>query len=103
MRPTRPAGAHRLHIAEPKSAYTSRPALVVDASIVAAALFAEENRAEAEALLHARALHAPHLLDYEIAGVGIKKIRHGSLPEAAVAPPVGGDNPVPVERLTIQE
>ena len=91
----------RLHVAEPRAAYLSRPALVPDASIVAAALFGEENRAEAEALLHARALHAPHLLDYEIAGVGIKKIRRGNLPEAAVATALGAYARVPIERHAV--
>jgi predicted nucleic acid-binding protein len=90
-----------LRVAEPKAAYLSRPALVADASIVAAALFGEANRAEAEALLHARALHAPHLLDYEIAGVGVKKIRRENLPESAVAAALRAYGRVPIERHVV--
>jgi predicted nucleic acid-binding protein len=74
----------RLHIAEPRAAYLHRPPLVVDASIVAAALFDEDGRDEAAALLHGRTLHAPHLLDYEIANVGLKKQRRENVAAAAL-------------------
>jgi predicted nucleic acid-binding protein len=75
---------HRLHIAEPPTAYLHRPPLVVDASVVAAAVYGEHGRAEAEALLHGRALHAPHLLDCEIASVGLKRLRNDPSARAAV-------------------
>jgi predicted nucleic acid-binding protein len=91
----------RLRVAEPKTAYLSRPALVADASVIAAALFGEENCPEAEALLHARALHAPHLLDYEIAGVGIKKIRFGNHSEPAVAAALSAYGRLPIERHAV--
>ena len=74
----------RLRIAEPRSAYLVRPALVADASVIAAALFGENGRAEALALLHGRTLHAPHLLDVEIASVGLKKLQREKL--ASVTP-----------------
>lgn len=84
----RRAGTPRLHIAEPRTAYLHRPPIVVDASIVAAVLYDEGGRAEAEALLRGRALHAPHLIDYEIANVGLTKLRHekvrGAVVESAI-------------------
>jgi hypothetical protein len=40
---------HALHVAEPVAAYARRPWLVVDAKVVAAVLFAEPWRDEAEA------------------------------------------------------
>jgi predicted nucleic acid-binding protein len=98
---TLPRAAHRLRVAEPSAAYLSRPALVVDASIFAAALFGEENRIEAEALLHARALHAPHLLDYEIAGVAVKKVSRENLPDSAVAAALRAYGRLPIERHAV--
>lgn len=77
--------ARRLHVAEPEAAYSDRPRLVVDATVIAAAVFGEAGRAEAIALLHGRALHAPHLLDYEIASVGLKKLRREAVASELVA------------------
>jgi predicted nucleic acid-binding protein len=74
----------RLRVAEPKTAYLHRPALVTDASVIAAAVFAEDGHAEALALLHGRALHAPHLLDHEIASVGLKKLRRERVPHETI-------------------
>jgi predicted nucleic acid-binding protein len=98
---TQSRAAYRLRVAEPIASYLSRPALIVDASIVAAALFGEEHRAEAEALLHARALHAPHLLDHEIAGVAVKKIRRENLPESVVAAALRAYGRLPIERHAV--
>lgn len=74
--------AVRVHVAEPEVPYFSRPRLVADASVLAAFLFGEGAAAEAEALLLGRTLHAPHLLDCEIASVGVKKLRRGASSEA---------------------
>ncbi|HEY7673541.1 MAG TPA: type II toxin-antitoxin system VapC family toxin [Gammaproteobacteria bacterium] len=90
-----------MRVAEPKAAYANRPTLVADASVIAAALFGEESCAEAEALLHARALHAPHLLDFEIAGVGVKKIRRGKQSEHAVAAALRAYGRLPIERHAV--
>lgn len=65
-------------------AYLNRPPLVVDASVIAAALFGEAGHAEALALLRGRSLHAPHLLDYEIASVGSKKLRREAVSSEVV-------------------
>lgn len=82
-RPT-PPEAPPLYVAEPPAAYGMRPPLVVDASVLAAALFGEERHALAVTLLTIRALAAPHLLDCEIANVGLKKLRREGVPEDTV-------------------
>jgi predicted nucleic acid-binding protein len=71
-------------VAEPASAYDRRPRLVADATVLAAALFGEAEHQQAAALLQARALCAPHLVDYEIASVAVKKLRRERLAETAV-------------------
>jgi predicted nucleic acid-binding protein len=88
----------RLRVAEPKSAYLVRPALVADASIVAAALFGETGSAEALALLQGRALHAPHLLDIEIASIGLKKLQREKLASASIAAALEAYARLPIER-----
>jgi predicted nucleic acid-binding protein len=75
----------RLQIAEPKAVYLHRPPLVTDASVIAAALFGENGQAEAFALMHGRELHAPHLLDHEIASVGLKKRRREKIESEVIA------------------
>ena len=92
---------YRLHVAEPRAAYGSRPPLVTDASVIAAALFGESGRAEATALLHGRALHAPHLLDHEIASVGLKKMRREHVPASAIATALQAYARLPIERHAV--
>jgi predicted nucleic acid-binding protein len=48
---------------------------VADASALAALLFYEPRRLEAETRLEDASLHAPTLVDYELANVCLKKIR----------------------------
>jgi predicted nucleic acid-binding protein len=59
--------------------------LVADPTVLAAAVFGEVEVAQAVALLQDRALCAPHLVDYELAKVGLKKLRRGHLAESEVA------------------
>ncbi|MGE0800114.1 MAG: type II toxin-antitoxin system VapC family toxin [Lautropia sp.] len=66
-----------LVFAEPPSTYDRRPLLVVDASVLAAVLFQEATASAAQALIHGRALHAPALLDFELANVASSKARRG--------------------------
>ena len=66
-----------LHVAEPPAAYLGRPPIVVDCSVLTAALFEEELRDEARRILEGKSLHAPILLDSEIANVAVKKSRSG--------------------------
>src|SRR5687767_10244781 len=91
----------RLRIAEPQSAYLSRPALVADASVIAAALFGEDGRGEALALLHGRTLHAPYLLDVEIASVGLKKLQREKLASTTVARALQAYARLPIQRHAI--
>lgn len=78
------ASLPKLHVAEPPAAFVGRPPIVVDCSVVTAALFEEEMRDEARRTLVGRTLHAPFLLDSEIANVAVKKGRSG-WPQAVIA------------------
>jgi predicted nucleic acid-binding protein len=91
----------RLRVAEPSATYLHRPALVTDTSVIAAALFAEDGQPEALALLHGRSLHAPHLLDHEIASVGLKKLRRKEVPQEAVAAALQAYARLPIERHAV--
>jgi predicted nucleic acid-binding protein len=73
-----------LHVAEPPAAFLGRPPIVVDCSVLTAALFEEELRDEARRILVGKTLHAPLLLDSEIANVAVKKSRNG-WPQAIIA------------------
>ena len=90
----------RLRIAEPRAAYPHRPALVTDASVIASALFGEDGHAEALALLHGRALHAPDSLDYEIASVALKKSR-GEQPLESIEAALQAYARLPIERHSL--
>lgn len=67
----------KLYVAEPPAAFLARPALVVDCSVLAAVLFEEASRDEALAQLAGRSLHAPTLIDHEMASVALKKHAQG--------------------------
>ena len=90
--------SRRLQVAEPKSAYPHRAPLVADASVMAAALFGESGHAEAIALLHGRSLHAPHLLDFEFASVGLKKLTRERLPRDSVVTALRAYRELEIER-----
>lgn len=66
-----------LHVAEPSPRYLSRPPMVVDCSALAGIVFREAWGEAAAARLEARSLHAPYLLQAEIASVAVKKQRRG--------------------------
>lgn len=69
--------ARTLHIAEPPAQYLARAPLVVDCSTVAGIVFLEDWEEQARQQVSGRALHAPHLLQCEIANVAVKKERRG--------------------------
>lgn len=69
----------RLIVAEPAAAYLHRPRLVVDASVLAAMVFAEPSGPDAHAWTSGRALCAPHLLDAEIANAAMNKLRRRAM------------------------
>jgi predicted nucleic acid-binding protein len=71
-----------LHVAEPPAPFRLRPPLVVDCSVLAAAVFQEEGRDLAQQRLSAHDLHAPWLLQSEIANVAVKKMKQGFEAEA---------------------
>ena len=66
-----------LYVAEPSARYSVNPALVVDCSALAAVLFEEPMRDEAMRRLAHRTLHAPTLIEHEVASVALKKFRQG--------------------------
>ena len=66
-----------LIVAEPGGAYTRRPPLVADCSVIAALVFNETEREQARSTLAGHDIHVPNLIDYEIANVAVKKARHG--------------------------
>lgn len=65
----------QLILAEPPATYLQRPRLVIDASVIAAAIFKESGAEQADAWMHGHALCAPHLLDYEIGNAALNKLR----------------------------
>lgn len=74
-----------LFVAEPGAVWRARPKLVVDCSVVVAALFEETDAASATDHLARHALHAPALLPFEFANVARSKSRAGAPPEMAQA------------------
>ena len=78
----KPGVRSRAIVAEPLPQYQTRPPLVVDCSIVCAVLFDEPERDEALRCVQGRDLFAPHLLDYEVVSVALKKSRGGWPPDS---------------------
>ncbi|MCZ7655266.1 MAG: type II toxin-antitoxin system VapC family toxin [Rhodocyclaceae bacterium] len=70
-------------VAEPPATYRLRPPLVVDCSLLAAVLFDEPERDDVTTRMSGCELFAPHLLDFEIASVALKKSRLGLAEVAA--------------------
>jgi predicted nucleic acid-binding protein len=70
-----------LFVAEPVLPWLVRPPAVVDCSVLAAVLWAEPAADEAFERLRGRSLHAPALIEYELANVARSKCRSG-VPEA---------------------
>ena len=66
-----------LYVAEPPAQYLARHPVVVDCSALVGLLFHEEWEALAAEKVHGRTLHAPFLLQIEIASVALKKQRKG--------------------------
>lgn len=73
-----------LYVAEPSAAYALRRPLVVDCSALSAVLFSEPTREQALQRLQGCLLHAPYLLDHEMASVALKKHAQG-WPAASIA------------------
>lgn len=77
--------ARPIYVAEPPATYLVRPPAVVDCSVLAALLFDELQREAATQLIAGRTLHAPWLLDHEIASLAERKRRAGIGDEVAAA------------------
>jgi predicted nucleic acid-binding protein len=75
--------ARRLFFTEPPGAARARHPVVVDCGVLAAVLFDEPEREAAARRLAGAALHAPVLLDFEIAAVALAKARAGQADVAA--------------------
>jgi predicted nucleic acid-binding protein len=73
--------ARVLYVAEPPARYLARPAVVVDSSVMCAALFNEPDCQLAFEQMAGKTLVAPRLLGYEVVSVAIKKLRLGVAPE----------------------
>jgi len=67
--------AEVLIVAKPGAHCARRMPLVADCSVIAALLFNETERDAAQSILTGHDLHAPNLIDHEIANVAVKKAR----------------------------
>ena len=65
------------YLAEPPAQYLVRPPIVVDCSAIAGIVFQESWGDQARGRIGGRTLHAPTLLQAEIANVAVKKLRRG--------------------------
>lgn len=90
-----------LIVAEPPPAYAERPRLVVDASVLAAGVFAEAGRDAALSWMRGRTLCAPHLVDCEIASVALGKIQRGQIHAELAIQLLQAFSALPVERHAI--
>jgi predicted nucleic acid-binding protein len=85
-----------LRVAEPPARWRARAPLVVDCSVVVAALFEEAEAGETTRLMASHALHAPALLPFEFANVARSKSRAGA-PEAKVQTALATFNDLRIE------
>lgn len=87
-----------LIIAEPPAAYQQRPPLVVDASVLTAAVFVEGNSGQALQWMRGRSLHAPQLIDYEISNAALNKLRRKQMTAEAAAEALSAFSALDIER-----
>ena len=71
---------------------------MADATVLAAAVFGEREQLQAVALLQGRALVAPHLVDYEMTNVALKKVGRGHLGEEEVVAALAAYAALAIER-----
>lgn len=67
----------RILIAEPGRNYWPKPPVVVDSNVIAAIVFDEAEQEEARTTLAGKQPVAPDLLRFEIANVGMNRLRQG--------------------------
>jgi predicted nucleic acid-binding protein len=91
-----------LILAEPPASYLARPPLVLDCSVLCAVLFDEPSREEALQYLSGRDLHAPTLLDHEVANVAVRKSRQNTPAESiALALSDYAEQPISLHRTDV--
>lgn len=86
-------------VAEPVTRYASRPAVVTDASLIAAIVYAEPARDEALRSLAGAQPVAPELLRFEIANAGMNKIRRKECDLETVLEALGRFEQIMIETL----
>ena len=72
-------------VREPGMDYAALPLLLVDSSLLAAIFFAEPEGTVAADRITGYRLIAPSIIDYEIANVGVNKVRRGALSAESAA------------------
>ena len=75
--------------------------LVVDASAIAAVLFGEPEGLEMEAYLRDETLIAPTLIDYELANIGLKKVRRAPQRAAEISGVLKGAKRLRIDRVAV--
>jgi predicted nucleic acid-binding protein len=73
--------------------------LVVDASAIAAVIYGEPEGSTIRAHVRGSTMIAPHLIDYELANVGLKKIRRAPEVAAQVLAMLDGLDVLAIRRL----
>ena len=71
------SGSRPFYVAEPPAQFLVRPPVVVDCSALAGIFFEEPWQAQASEKIRGRTIHAPFLLEIELASVAIKKHKQG--------------------------
>ena len=94
--------ASRLYFAEPQAAYATRPPVVVDASVIAAIVFAEPELELAHARLGGFAAVAPALLDIEIANVVVTRLRRRTIAPDVAIQVMQDLADLPIERAAVE-
>ena len=90
-----------LYIAEPPAVFALRPPLVVDASFVAAIVFAELEMDAAGSRLIGYTPVAPTLLDFEMANIAVVKVLRRSLTLDEATNAMTNFFDLPIERLRV--
>jgi len=75
--------------------------LVVDASAIAAVLFGEPDGATIRAYVRGESMIAPHLIDYELANIGVKRVRRSPQSEIDVLVMLRGLEALQIQRMPV--
>lgn len=90
-----------LFVAQPPAPYVSQQPLVVDASVLAAAVFDEDERELALNWMRGRSLAAPQLVDYEITNIALTKLRSKQVDSEAAVQALALFAALDIERVPI--